>query len=178
VDAIHVCEKSLSLFGSTCYTGTENDDRFTKTGSGQTMGKALKSFTRMVVFSSQVRVNATSPGGGVIGVLYSGSNSSTPERAGGEPGVLLAATPVVAVVAGLDGWLRLPFAVPHAVQPGIYWLGWLLEKDQGCFVTADEGDCWSENAWPTPSAAWAASGATGAGPGFDVYATVLPPPPV
>jgi hypothetical protein len=110
-----------------------------------------------------VRVNTTSPGAGAIGLIY---NST----AAGDPAELLVATPVTAVPAGLDGWLDLPLASTYAIPPGKYWLGWLLEKNQGCFVTAGR-DLYSINAWPTPSAAWGpvSPGSTG----IDIYASVL-----
>lgn len=112
-----------------------------------------------------VRVNATSPGAGVVGVVY---NSTTT----GEPAELLIVTPIVVVQANLDGWLRLPLASPRAIPAGQYWLGWLLEKSQGCFVTEGVADRWSHNAWPTPSANF---GTASRGPsGIDIFATVLP----
>ena len=105
-----------------------------------------------LVDAIHVRVNTLSPGAGAVGLIY---NST----AAGDPAELLVATPVTAVPAGLDGWLKLPLAV-----------GWLLEKNQDCFETAS-GDTYSTNAWPTPSADW---GPVSSGPiGIDV--SVIPP---
>ena len=111
-----------------------------------------------------MRVNTTSPGAGAIGVIYNAT-------AAGEPAELLVRTPVTAVSAGLDGWLQLPLASPYPLPSGNYWLGWLLEEDQGCFVTVGNPDRWSANAWPTPSAAW---GPAGVGKPIDMYASMLP----
>jgi hypothetical protein len=125
----------------------------------------MAAYQLWLIDAIHVRVNTTSPGGGVIGVLY---NSTT----AGEPAELLASTPAVTVGAGINGWLRMPLSSPHQVPAGTYWLGWLLEKDQGCFATAGT-DLYSINAWPTPSAHW---GTASAGPqGIDVFASVLPP---
>ena len=135
--------------------------------SAADLGSPPKSaMQRWYVDAIHVRVNATNPGAGVIGLIY---NSTVV----GEPADLLVTTPIIAVQAGLDGWLRLPLATPHAISPGRYWIGWLLEKDQGCFITSGAVDRWSHDAWPTPTSAF---GDASPGPAaIDVYASVLPP---
>ena len=115
-----------------------------------------------------VRTHAASTGGHAVGVLYNAT-------ADGAPGFLIAQSAPVPIPAAMDGWLRLPFDTPQHVGAGTYYMGYLLDKDQGCFALSGTGrdDVYSTNSWPVPSAAWGPD--TPGGSDFDVFASVLPP---
>lgn len=114
-----------------------------------------------------VRTNTTSVGGHAVGVLYNATATGT-------PGHLVASSAPVPVPAGLDGWLRLPLTSVQQVVEGTYFIGYLLDKDQGCFApgTGSGKDVYSINGWPTPSAVWGPDNSGGSS--IDAYATVLP----
>ena len=83
----------------------------------------------------------------------------------------------VPVPVGLDGWLRLPLSTEQNLKAGVYYIGYLLDKDQDCFSPGDGGsdastDVYSTNGWPTPSTTWGAE--EHGGTDIDAYGSVLP----